>query len=241
LNVVLRAEALSKTIRRGWTLRGAYGQVILDRLNLEVYEGEVFGLLGLNGAGKTTLIKIFLGLMAPTSGYAWVLAKKAGHVETRRHVGFLPEVPYFSRDASPLEILDYHARLFGYDAATRKKKVTHALELVGLSSQRQSPLKQFSKGMLQRVGMAQLVINDPRLVLLDEPTYGLDPLAAKELRDLILFMKRQGTTVFLSSHQMAEVEKICDRVGVLHHGQLVKTTRVQPPLEPFFLKAVGAS
>lgn len=250
MNVVIRAENLTKVYKTTEMLK-VKKQVVFENLNLEIFEGEVFGLLGLNGSGKTTLMKILLGLIFPTKGTAWVLGKKIGNKEVKRKIGFLPEIPYFSRYSTPDDILSYYAKLYGFDFSLSKKKIDEALEIVGLTKKRKTQLKEFSKGMLQRVAMAQLLINEPKLVFLDEPTFGLDPLIAREMRNLIILMKKQKRTVFLSSHQISEIEKVCDRIGILHNGKIVKTSEVVFPLsqrdnsdsrsslEEFFIKTVS--
>ncbi len=234
-NVALRVEKVSKVYRRPW------GPAVkaLDDVTLQVMEGEVFGLLGLNGAGKTTLIRLFLGLLFPTEGLLWISGKRAGDVESRRGVGYLPEMPYFSRFASPQELLEFFGALHRVPKKELEKRVNEALEWVGLKDRRRAPLKGFSKGMLQRVGMAQLLVNDPGVVFLDEPTYGLDVLASRQMRELILRFKREGKTVFLNSHQMTEAERVCDRVGILHEGRLRSVGPVEKPLEEYFLKVIG--
>lgn len=249
-NVALRVDGVWKSFRRhAWgdvfskthPWWGGSAPSVLEDLNLQVGEGEVFGLLGLNGAGKTTLIKLFLGLLKPTKGSLFVLGKRAGDVETRQGVSYLPEVPYFSRFATPWELLWFFAALYRLPRREAEQKIEEALTWVGLWEKRRVPLKGFSKGMLQRVGMAQLLINDPQVVFLDEPTYGLDVLATRQMRDLILRLKQEGRTVFLNSHQMTEAERVCDRVAVLHQGRLQYVGPVQTPLEDFFVKTIGVS
>lgn len=237
VRVALRVEKLSKGFRKPW------GPMVraLDDVSFQVSEGEVFGLLGLNGAGKTTLIRLFLGLLYPTSGFLWVGGKTAGTLEARQGIGYLPEMPYFSRFASPMELLDYFGALHRIPFAERRKRIDEALESVGLQEKRADPIKGFSKGMLQRVGMAQLLVSNPSVVFLDEPTYGLDVLASRQMRDLILRFKQEGKTVFLNSHQMGEAERVCDRIGILHEGRLKHVGPVQKPLEEFFLTTIGAS
>jgi len=195
----------------------------VENLDLEVEEGEIYGFLGPNGAGKTTTIKMLLGLTYPTAGEAWVLGKPAGDIEVKRQVSYLPESPYFYEYMSGQEVIDFYARLFGLDSHTRQKKVEELLKTVGLYADRHKPLSQYSKGMLQRIGIAQALVNDPKLLFFDEPTSGLDPIAHSEIRDLILDLKDQGKTVFLSSHQLSDVEMVCDRISILNHGRLLKT------------------
>lgn len=199
----------------------------VDELHLEVYQGEIFGFLGPNGAGKTTTIKMLLGLIFPTKGDAWIFGKPIGDVSVKRQIAYLPESPYFYEYLTGRQVLDFYARLFGIPAAERKKKVDALLDMVGLSRDGDKTLRNYSKGMLQRIGVAQALINDPILLFLDEPTSGLDPMARLEIRDLIIRLKQQGKTVFLSSHQLLEVELICDRVSILNRGKLLKAGRLE--------------
>jgi ABC-2 type transport system ATP-binding protein len=203
------------------------GEVVaVDNLNLEVQEGEIFGFLGPNGAGKTTTIKMLLGLIYPTAGTASMLGRPIGDVDMRRQVSYLPESPYFYDHLTGVELLDFFGRLFGLDDAARRKRVDELMDLVGLKNDKQKQLKQYSKGMLQRIGLAQSLVNDPKLLIFDEPTSGLDPVAHIEIRNLIESLKDQGKTVFLSSHQLSDVELVCDRVAILNYGRLVKTGAV---------------
>jgi ABC-2 type transport system ATP-binding protein len=198
----------------------------VDDLHLEVYKGEIFGFLGPNGAGKTTTIKMLLGLIFPTKGDAWIFGKPIGDVGVKKIIAYLPESPYFYEYLTGRQVLDFYARLFGIPASERKKKVDALLEMVGLSRDGDKTLRNYSKGMLQRIGVAQALINDPELLFLDEPTSGLDPMARIEIRDLIIRLKQQGKTVFLSSHQLLEVELICDRVAILNRGTLLKAGKL---------------
>lgn len=198
----------------------------VDDLHLEVYRGEIFGFLGPNGAGKTTTIKMLLGLIFPTKGDAWIFGKPIGDVSVKRQIAYLPESPYFYEYLTGRQVLDFYARLFGIPASERKKKVDALLDMVGLSRDGDKTLRNYSKGMLQRIGIAQALINDPELLFLDEPTSGLDPMARIEIRDLIIRLKQQGKTVFLSSHQLLEVELICDRVSILNRGKLLKAGKL---------------
>jgi len=198
----------------------------VDDLHLEVYRGEIFGFLGPNGAGKTTTIKMLLGLIFPTKGDAWIFGKPIGDVSVKKVIAYLPESPYFYEYLTGRQVLDFYARLFGIPASERKKKVDTLLEVVGLSRDGDKTLRNYSKGMLQRIGIAQALLNDPELLFLDEPTSGLDPMARIEIRDLIIRLKQQGKTVFLSSHQLLEVELICDRVSILNRGKLLKAGKL---------------
>lgn len=216
--------------------------IALKNINLKIKQNQVYGLLGLNGAGKTTLMKVLLGLVLPTKGEAFILGHMVGDIETKINISYLPEMPYFPKYLTPVEILDFYGRLYEIEYKKRKEKVNIALELVGLYNKKKVKLKEFSKGMLQRVGIAQLLINDAKLFFLDEPTYGLDPLATKEMRDIILMLKKSGKTIFLSSHQINEVKQICDKIGILHNGSIineVKVSDIKGSLENYFVKKVS--
>jgi ABC-2 type transport system ATP-binding protein len=192
----------------------------LRSLTLAVEEGEVFGYLGPNGAGKTTTLKLLLGLVFPTGGTAKLLGRDLGDIEVKREIGFLPEQPYFYDHLTPLELLDYYARLSGVDSSERRRKVDRALARVGMSDSGKVQLRKFSKGMLQRVGIAQAIVHDPKLVLLDEPMSGLDPVGRREIRDLVQELNEEGKTIFFSTHILSDAETLCDRVAVLNKGEL---------------------
>lgn len=198
----------------------------LDGLSIEVQAGEVFGFLGPNGAGKSTALKLLMQLLYPTRGSAKVLGRPAGDLSIRRRIGFLPENPYFYDYLTAEELLTYFARLFGYHGADASARVNRVLDDVGLAAERRMRLRQFSKGMVQRVGLAQALINDPEVVFLDEPMSGLDPLGRKRVRDIILNLRKRGCTVFFSSHILSDAEALCDRVAVLVQGRLVGTGRI---------------
>ncbi|MGQ9455920.1 MAG: ATP-binding cassette domain-containing protein [Armatimonadota bacterium] len=209
-------------------LTKVYGGALKDRIpavdsiSFTVSEGEIFGFIGPNGAGKTTTIKILLGLLFPTSGEAEVLGRPAGDIETKRRISYLPESPYFYEHMTGAEILDFYCRLFRMGSAERKAKTEELLERVGLAQDGHRTLRQYSKGMLQRIGIAQALINDPDLLFLDEPTSGLDPIAHKDITELIASLGKQGKTVFLSSHQLGDVETVCNRVTIINRGKIVK-------------------
>lgn len=198
----------------------------LDGLSLKVERGEVFGFLGHNGAGKTTTLKLLNGLIFPTSGTATILGKPVGEPETCRHLGYLPENPYFYDYLTAQELLDYFARFFPLSAADRVRRRDAVLEQAGLNDFRYLPLRKFSKGMLQRLGIAQAILHDPEVVLLDEPMSGLDPIGRREVRDLIAQMKAEGKTVFFSTHILSDAEALCDRVAILNRGKLVGVGRI---------------
>ncbi|MGA8037139.1 MAG: ABC transporter ATP-binding protein [Candidatus Acidiferrales bacterium] len=192
----------------------------LDGLSLEVHEGEAFGFLGPNGAGKTTTLKLLMGVIFPTSGTARIRGRSIDDVAMHREIGYLPEQPYFYDYLTARELLDYFARFFGYGATERRERVERFLDLVGLSAAGNVQLRKFSKGMMQRVGIAQAILHDPKVVFLDEPMSGLDPVGRREVRDIILELKRQGRTVFFSTHILTDAEMLCDRVAVLVGGKL---------------------
>jgi ABC-2 type transport system ATP-binding protein len=217
-------EKLTKTIKPNWPWQSS--TEVLRGVSFSVGQGEIFGFLGPNGAGKTTTLKILLGLIRQTSGYAEVLGMPVGTVEIHRRVGFLPESPYFYDYLTAEEFLRFYGRLAGLDDDRLSQQITFWLETLGLSEAKHRQLRKFSKGMLQRVGLAQAVIHDPELVIFDEPMSGLDPLGRKEVRDLMLHLRDQGKTVFFSTHIIPDVEMICDRAAVLIKGEIVASGRV---------------
>ncbi len=196
--------------------------VAVDHITLDVPEGQIFGFLGPNGAGKTTTIKMLLGLIFPDSGTAYILGQPAGDIDAKRKISYLPETPYFYEHMTGFEVLDFYGTLFRIPAQKRKARVSELLEQVGLASNMHKRLRFYSKGMLQRIGLAQALVNDPRVLFLDEPTSGLDPIAHLEIRDLILRLREEGRTVFLSSHQLSDVEMVCDRVSIMNRGKVLK-------------------
>ncbi|MDD3626982.1 MAG: ABC transporter ATP-binding protein [bacterium] len=194
----------------------------LDRLNLDIRQGSIFGFLGPNGAGKTTTIKILLGLLQPTAGEVYILGKDPRDIATKARIGFLPEMTYYENYLKIDEILKYYAGLFQMDPKLTRERIDTVLDLVGLTVFRKKFLHEYSKGMLQRLGLAQALLNDPELLILDEPTSGLDPIAQMEIREIILNLAKEGKTIFLSSHLLSEVELICSHIGILKNGKLVK-------------------
>lgn len=222
-DIMLKVEGLGKTFKVGFWGRSV---TAVHHLDLEVRRGEVFGFLGPNGAGKTTTLKMLMGLIYPTRGKAWLFAKEIGDQDSRRRLGFLPESPYFYDYLTGGEFLRFYGHLFGLRGEALERRITELLELVGMSHARHLQLRKFSKGMLQRVGIAQALINDPELVVLDEPMSGLDPVGRKEVRDLILRLKESGQTIFFSSHILHDAEMLCDRVAIILKGKLVACGRV---------------
>jgi ABC-2 type transport system ATP-binding protein len=200
--------------------------VAVRDLSFQVALGEVYGLLGPNGSGKSTTLKIILGLVSPTSGATEIFGRNSNSVSSRETVGFLPENPYFYKYLTGEETLRFFGRLCGLRGGELKKRIDELLDLVGLTNARNRRLGTYSKGMLQRVGLAQALINEPKLVVLDEPTAGVDPAGSRDIRDLIADLKRRGIAVLLSSHLLGQVQEICDRVGILANGVLVREGRL---------------
>jgi ABC-2 type transport system ATP-binding protein len=198
----------------------------LDRLSIEVAHGDVFGFLGPNGAGKTTTLKLLMQLVFPTSGDAEILGRPVGDVSVRHRIGYLPENPYFYDHLTAEELLGYYARLFRMAPAERRQRVTAVLDRLGIGAERRLQLRKFSKGMLQRVGLAQALLNEPDVIVLDEPMSGLDPLGRRDVRALILDLRDQGKTVFFSSHILSDAEALCSRVAILAKGQLAASGRL---------------
>jgi len=229
MTAALRTEHLAKTYVLGFVRRKV--RAIVD-VNLQVEPGEIFGLLGPNGAGKTTTIKALLGLVRPSAGKAELLGLPAGDVRAKHRLGYLPETPYFYDYLTGRELLIFMAKLFGLSRAEARRRADRLLERVGLSQDAASmALRRYSKGMLQRVGIAQALVNDPELVVLDEPLTGLDPLGRKDLRELIADLRQQGKTVVLSSHILSDVELLADRVAIVIKGKTVNTGPLQQLLD----------
>ena len=215
----IKTEALTKHFTKGFWWPRPYAA--LEGLTLHVGQGEVFGFLGPNGAGKTTTLKLLLQLIFPTSGRAEILGRPVGDVSVRRRIGYLPENPYFYDNLTAEELLVYFARVFGYSLRDGRARAARLLDEVGIGEERRFQLRKFSKGMVQRVGIAQALINEPEVVFLDEPMSGLDPLGRREVRELILRLRDRGCTVFFSSHVLSDAEALCSRVAILVKGRLV--------------------
>jgi ABC-2 type transport system ATP-binding protein len=208
----------------------------LESLSMQIADGEVFGFLGPNGAGKSTTIKLLMSLIFPTAGTARILGKPISDIEMHRDIGYLPEQPYFYDYLTAAELLDYFARFHDLKATDRRERVARMLKKVGLETARKIQLRKYSKGMLQRVGLAQAILHHPRVVILDEPMSGLDPLGRREVRDIILELKREGRTILFSTHILSDAEMLCDRVGVIVGGRL---RGVGAPDEIVGVKALG--
>ncbi len=227
-DVVIETRNLTKVYRDFW---GRVKVRALKALDLEVRRGEVFGLLGPNGSGKTTTIKLLLGLLFPTSGQSLVFGRDANDVSKNERIGYLPEESYLYRFLNAEETLDFYGRLFNMPRAVRRQRTFELIEMVGLNWARRRQLKEYSKGMVRRIGLAQALINDPELILLDEPTTGLDPIGTREIKDLILKLKHEGKTVLMCSHLLADVQDVCDRIAILYQGELKELGRVEDLLK----------
>ncbi|MCS7021452.1 MAG: ABC transporter ATP-binding protein [Gemmataceae bacterium] len=221
--VVVETRSLTKIYRDFW---GRKKKTALNALDLKIYRGEIFGLLGPNGSGKTTTIKLLLGLLFPTSGDAFVFGEPAANVEKNQRIGYLPEESYLYRFLNAEETLDFYGRLFNLDPEVRRRRAAELIDIVGLSADKKRILKEYSKGMRQRIGLAQALINDPELIILDEPTSGLDPIGTRWMKDLILDLKKKGKTVLMCSHRLDDVQDVCDRIAILYNGDLQEVGEV---------------
>ena len=222
-DAAVQVTGVTKAFPIPFTRRSVVG---VRDLNLRVESGEIYGLLGPNGSGKSTTLKIILGLVSPTRGKAEIFGIDAGRVASRKSVGFLPESPYFYKFLTAAETLRFFGKLCGWRGSELSRRVEELLELVGLTNARDRRLGGFSKGMLQRIGLAQALVDHPRVVVLDEPTAGVDPIGSREIRDIILDLKQRGITVLLSSHLLGQVQEVCDRIGILADGVLVREGRL---------------
>jgi ABC-2 type transport system ATP-binding protein len=241
---VVLTSHLRKVYRTGFWLNQKIPT--LKDCSLQIYEGETFGLLGQNGAGKTTLLKILLGIIRPTAGRGLLLGKPLGDRSVKQRVGYLPENPYFYDYLTGREFLQYAAGLFQIPADVQRKRIPELIDLVGLSraAAEKKQLRQYSKGMLQRVGMAQALVNDPEVVFLDEPMSGLDPLGRYQIREIIQLLKDQGKTIFFNSHVLSDVEKVCDRIAILSEGELIAIgtlTELLGSADRYFVKVSGST
>src|SRR3954468_12615068 len=227
-DVIVETRKLTKIYRDFW---GRQKKTALRALNIEIRRGEIFGLLGPNGSGKTTTIKLLLGLLFPTDGEAFVFGQPAADVRKNEKVGYLPEESYLYRFLDAEETLDFYGRLFNLAPAVRRSRAAELIEKVGLKNDRKRILREYSKGMRQRIGLAQALINDPDLVILDEPTSGLDPLGARWMKNLIVELRGQGKTVIMCSHRLEDVQDVCDRIAILSEGELQAYGEVKTLLE----------
>jgi ABC-2 type transport system ATP-binding protein len=227
-NTVVETRRLTKVYRDFW---GRQKKVALRALNLQIFRGEIFGLLGPNGSGKTTTIKLLLGLLFPTEGDALVFDTPAAEVKKNERIGYLPEESYLYRFLNAEETLDFYGRLFNLPPGERQKRAARLIDIVGLSADKKRSLREYSKGMRQRIGLAQALINDPELVILDEPTSGLDPSGTRWMKDLIIDLRNRGKTILMCSHRLEDVQDICDRIAILNVGELQKLGSVKSLLE----------
>jgi ABC-2 type transport system ATP-binding protein len=227
-DVIIETRKLTKVYRDFW---GRRKKTALRALNLQINRGEIFGLLGPNGSGKTTTIKLLLGLLFPTEGDAFVFSESAAEVRKNERIGYLPEESYLYRFLNAEETLDFYGRLFDLAPSVRRQRAHDLIDMVGLSADKKRILKEYSKGMRQRIGLAQALINDPELVILDEPTSGLDPLGTRWMKDLILDLRSKGKTVLLCSHRLDDVQDVCDRIAILYDGELQELGHVQNLLQ----------
>lgn len=226
--VIVETRRLTKIYRDFW---GRQKKRALNALDLQIYRGEIFGLLGPNGSGKTTTIKLLLGLLFPTDGDAFVFGEPAAQVRKNERIGYLPEESYLYKFLNAEETLDFYGRLFNMSASDRQQRAQKLIEMVGLANDKKRILKEYSKGMRQRIGLAQALINDPQLVILDEPTSGLDPLGTRWMKDLILDLRTKGKTVIMCSHRLDDVQDVCDRIAILYDGELQELGEVSTLLE----------
>ncbi|MEN8661127.1 MAG: ABC transporter ATP-binding protein [Lentimonas sp.] len=224
----IRIQGLTKDFSVG--MRGVKLRAV-DGLDLEIGDNQIFGLLGPNGSGKSTTIKVILGLLEASAGKCEIYGKPSHTVDARRSVGFLPEAPYFYRYLSGRELVRFYARVCGVPRANINEQVDSVIELVGMTEAAHRRVGTYSKGMLQRIGLAQALVHDPQLVILDEPTAGVDPLGSAAIADIVRELKRRGKTILLSSHLLAQIEGLCDRVAILHRGKLVREGRVDDLVE----------
>ena len=237
-DIVIEARNLTKVYRDFW---GRQKVRALKALDLEIRRGEIFGLLGPNGSGKTTTIKLLLGLLFPTGGQALVFGRDATEVTKNERIGYLPEESYLYRFLNAEETLDFYGRLFNMSGPVRRQRSAHLINMVGLDSAKRRQLKEYSKGMIRRIGLAQALINDPDLILLDEPTTGLDPIGTRNMKDLILDLRDQGKTIVMCSHLLADVQDVCDRIGILYQGELKELGRVDSLLKVQDVTEIRAS
>ena len=226
--VIVETRRLTKIYRDFW---GRQKKRALNALDLQIYRGEIFGLLGPNGSGKTTTVKLLLGLLFPTDGDAFVFGEPAAQVAKNERVGYLPEESYLYKFLNAEETLDFYGRLFNMPADLRRQRAQELIEMVGLSADKRRILKEYSKGMRQRIGLAQALINDPELIILDEPTSGLDPIGTRWMKDLILDLRDKGKSVLMCSHRLDDVQDVCDRIAILYDGELQELGKVDKLLE----------
>ncbi|MFO0909874.1 MAG: ABC transporter ATP-binding protein [Isosphaeraceae bacterium] len=227
-DVIIETRNLTKVYRDFW---GRPKVQALKALDLQVYRGEIFGLLGPNGSGKTTTIKLLLGLLFPSDGEALIFNEPTSNVTKNERIGYLPEESYLYKFLNAEETLEFYGRLFKISSGERKKRISRLIDMVGLSGAKHRQLREYSKGMQRRIGLAQALINNPELILLDEPTSGLDPIGTAEIKELIRDLRAQGKTILLSGHLLADMQDICDRIAILHRGELKELGQVTDLLQ----------
>ncbi|MCA9190375.1 MAG: ABC transporter ATP-binding protein [Planctomycetales bacterium] len=237
-DIVIETRNLGKIYRDFW---GRKKVAALKALDIEVKRGEIFGLLGPNGSGKSTTIKLIQGLIFPTSGRAFIFGKDARDVTKNERIGYLPEESYLYKFLNAEETLDFYGRLFDMPADVRRERADRLIKMVGLDRARRRQLREYSKGMTRRIGLAQALINEPDLLILDEPTTGMDPIGSREMKDLIVRLREEGKTILMCSHQLADVQDVCDRVAILHQGELRELGRVESLLKVRDVTEIHAS
>jgi len=246
MNEVIKLEGVTKIFKDFW---GKPKVVAVKDLSFSVKEGEIFGLLGPNGSGKSTTLKLILGLLYPTRGRITVLGKLPGDNLAKRFIGYLPEEDYLYSYLNAREILNFYGKVFNLPPRVRKERINLLVQLLGIKGYEVRPAGEYSKGMARRIGLAQALINDPKLLILDEPTNGMDPIGSKEVKDILLELKAKGKTILISSHLLADMESICDRIVILYQGELIASGEVSSllstykgeshSLERFFLDVVN--
>jgi ABC-2 type transport system ATP-binding protein len=227
-NIIIETRNLGKIYRDFW---GRKKVAALKSLDIEVQKGEIFGLLGPNGSGKSTTIKLLQGLLFPTSGQAYVFGKDARDVSKNERIGYLPEESYLYKFLNAEETLDFYGRLFDMPTEVRRERADKLIRQVGLQNSRRRQLREYSKGMTRRIGLAQALINEPDLLILDEPTTGMDPIGSREMKDLIISLREQGKTILMCSHMLGDVQDVCDRIAILHQGELRELGKVSELLK----------
>ncbi|HIE44255.1 MAG TPA: ABC transporter ATP-binding protein, partial [Candidatus Omnitrophica bacterium] len=230
MDELIKLQGVSKVFKDFW---GKSKVVAVKNLSLSVKKGEIFGLLGPNGSGKSTTLKLLLGLLYPTRGRITVLGRLPGDNLAKRLIGYLPEEDYLYSYLNGRETLDFYGKIFNLPSRTRKERIDFLIDLFGIKGYQRRAVGEYSKGMARRIGLAQVLINDPDLLILDEPTSGMDPIGNKEMKTILLDLKQKGKTILISSHLLADIETICDRVGILYQGELIAMGEVESLLSPY--------
>ncbi len=238
MNQIIKVNSLRKTYKK-W---GSKSVIAVDNISFEVMQGEVFGFLGPNGAGKTTTLLLMLGFLTPDAGETKLFGRKVDDMKVRSKIGYVPEKPTFHKYLTGEELLSFHAELYGINKEQRDKIVPEMLKKIGLENDKKKKISTYSRGMLQRLSLGQALLNNPDILFLDEPTLGLDPIGIVDVRNIILEIQQQGKTVFLNSHQLSEVEKVCTRVAFMKQAKLIETYKVselKESLEDLFVRIIG--